>query len=184
MKSLRNSPSLRSMCPTLTQPLIHSTRLILKMWVSTCIYLSVCSSSSSSSCSFWLIAFYQLIVFRYLKCLERVKARGSNRFPNCPIANCSGTAPALPMWLVSFRRVCVLLLLKLQSRVSCYQQTRIHFVALTISQNRLLPSILGYMFGKGIYFADMVSKSANYCMTSKANPTGFLLLADVALGKW
>jgi len=63
---------------------------------------------------------------------------------------------------------------------SAYSFRRPH----TISKNRLLPSILGYMFGKGIYFADMVSKSANYCMTSKANPTGFLLLADVALGKW
>jgi hypothetical protein len=43
---------------------------------------------------------------------------------------------------------------------------------------------LGYMFGKGIYFADMVSKSANYCVTSKSNPVGLLLLCDVALGKW
>ena len=40
----------------------------------------------------------------------------------------------------------------------------------------------GYMFGKGVYFADMVSKSANYCFTSQSNNTGFLLLADVALG--
>ena len=39
------------------------------------------------------------------------------------------------------------------------------------------------MFGKGIYFADMVSKSANYCMTSKNNPVGLLFLCDVALGK-
>lgn len=38
------------------------------------------------------------------------------------------------------------------------------------------------MFGKGVYFADMVSKSANYCFTSSANPTGLLLLCDVALG--
>ena len=42
----------------------------------------------------------------------------------------------------------------------------------------------GYMFGKGIYFADMVSKSANYCVTSKSNPVGLLLLCDVALGNW
>ena len=27
--------------------------------------------------------------------------------------------------------------------------------------------VTGYMFGKGIYFADMVSKSANYCCTNK-----------------
>lgn len=40
----------------------------------------------------------------------------------------------------------------------------------------------GYMFGKGIYFADMVSKSANYCQTSNQNPTGLLLLCEVALG--
>eukprot|EP00088_Acartia_fossae_P027428 TRINITY_DN2818_c0_g1_i6.p2 TRINITY_DN2818_c0_g1~~TRINITY_DN2818_c0_g1_i6.p2 ORF type:complete len:122 (-),score=36.27 TRINITY_DN2818_c0_g1_i6:314-679(-) len=39
------------------------------------------------------------------------------------------------------------------------------------------------MFGKGIYFADMVSKSANYCCTNRTNNTGLLLLCDVALGK-
>jgi len=41
----------------------------------------------------------------------------------------------------------------------------------------------GYMFGKGVYFADMVSKSANYCMGSSANPTCVLTLCDVALGQ-
>lgn len=40
----------------------------------------------------------------------------------------------------------------------------------------------GYMFGKGIYFADMVSKSANYCHTSQADPIGLVLLGEVALG--
>jgi len=42
--------------------------------------------------------------------------------------------------------------------------------------------VTGYMFGKGIYFADMVSKSANYCCTNKTNNTGLLMLCDVALG--
>ncbi|XP_055492366.1 poly [ADP-ribose] polymerase 1 [Leucoraja erinacea] len=42
--------------------------------------------------------------------------------------------------------------------------------------------VTGYMFGKGVYFADMVSKSANYCHTSQAEPVGLVLLADVALG--
>ncbi|XP_063703096.1 poly [ADP-ribose] polymerase isoform X2 [Culicoides brevitarsis] len=42
--------------------------------------------------------------------------------------------------------------------------------------------VTGYMFGKGIYFADMVSKSANYCCTSRTNPTGLLMLSEVALG--
>ncbi|XP_032579279.1 poly [ADP-ribose] polymerase isoform X1 [Drosophila sechellia] len=40
----------------------------------------------------------------------------------------------------------------------------------------------GYMFGKGIYFADMVSKSANYCCTSRQHSTGLMLLSEVALG--
>lgn len=40
----------------------------------------------------------------------------------------------------------------------------------------------GYMFGKGVYFADMVSKSANYCRTSKGDPKGLMLLCEVALG--
>lgn len=38
------------------------------------------------------------------------------------------------------------------------------------------------MFGKGIYFADMVSKSANYCDASQTNDTGVLFLCEVALG--
>ncbi len=40
----------------------------------------------------------------------------------------------------------------------------------------------GYMFGKGIYFADMVSKSANYCFASSNSTTAFILLCCVALG--
>ncbi|GMT03111.1 hypothetical protein PENTCL1PPCAC_25285, partial [Pristionchus entomophagus] len=41
----------------------------------------------------------------------------------------------------------------------------------------------GYMFGKGVYFADMASKSGNYCYVSEDGQTGFLLLAEVALGE-
>uniref|UniRef100_A0A158R496 Poly [ADP-ribose] polymerase n=1 Tax=Syphacia muris TaxID=451379 RepID=A0A158R496_9BILA len=41
--------------------------------------------------------------------------------------------------------------------------------------------VTGYMFGKGIYFADMVSKSANYCHVSDGR--GLLLLCEVALGE-
>lgn len=39
------------------------------------------------------------------------------------------------------------------------------------------------MFGKGIYFADIASKSANYCLPSKNNNEGLLLLCEVALGE-
>ncbi|KAJ0024121.1 hypothetical protein Pint_09099 [Pistacia integerrima] len=40
----------------------------------------------------------------------------------------------------------------------------------------------GYMFGKGVYFADMFSKSANYCYASRTATAGVLLLCEVALG--
>ena len=40
------------------------------------------------------------------------------------------------------------------------------------------------MFGKGIYFADSVSKSANYCCANPQNSTALILLCDVSLGKW
>ncbi|KAL0481403.1 poly [ADP-ribose] polymerase [Acrasis kona] len=40
----------------------------------------------------------------------------------------------------------------------------------------------GYMFGKGVYFANMSSKSANYCFTSRDKNIGILILNEVALG--
>uniref|UniRef100_A0A3Q4HF67 Poly [ADP-ribose] polymerase n=1 Tax=Neolamprologus brichardi TaxID=32507 RepID=A0A3Q4HF67_NEOBR len=43
--------------------------------------------------------------------------------------------------------------------------------------------VTGYMFGKGIYFADMSSKSANYCFANQNNNVGLLLLCEVALGE-
>ncbi|XP_078063398.1 poly [ADP-ribose] polymerase 2-like, partial [Mustelus asterias] len=42
--------------------------------------------------------------------------------------------------------------------------------------------VTGYMFGKGIYFADMSSKSANYCFATRERNIGLLLLCEVALG--
>ncbi|CAH8655349.1 unnamed protein product [Dicrocoelium dendriticum] len=44
--------------------------------------------------------------------------------------------------------------------------------------------VTGYMFGKGIYFADSASKSANYCFMSQSQPEGLLLLCEVILGDW
>uniref|UniRef100_K3W582 Poly [ADP-ribose] polymerase n=1 Tax=Globisporangium ultimum (strain ATCC 200006 / CBS 805.95 / DAOM BR144) TaxID=431595 RepID=K3W582_GLOUD len=41
----------------------------------------------------------------------------------------------------------------------------------------------GYLFGKGVYFADAVTKSSAYCFTSPDRPKAVLLLAEVALGK-
>lgn len=40
----------------------------------------------------------------------------------------------------------------------------------------------GYMFGKGIYLADMSSKSANYCCASSSNGNALLLLCEAELG--
>ncbi|KAG0633555.1 poly [ADP-ribose] polymerase 2-B [Tuber brumale] len=40
----------------------------------------------------------------------------------------------------------------------------------------------GYMFDKGIYLADIVSKSANYCCASASDNTGLLLLCEAQLG--
>ncbi|KAK7064730.1 poly polymerase [Favolaschia claudopus] len=40
--------------------------------------------------------------------------------------------------------------------------------------------VTGYMFGKGVYFADMMSKSAGYCYPHLSKDIGVLLLCDVA----
>ncbi|KAJ0229909.1 hypothetical protein HA466_0311460 [Hirschfeldia incana] len=42
--------------------------------------------------------------------------------------------------------------------------------------------VTGYRFGKGVYFADMFSKSANYCYANSGSTDGVLLLCEVALG--
>ena len=40
----------------------------------------------------------------------------------------------------------------------------------------------GYMFGKGVYFADTSTKSANYCCSYSSANMGLLMLCDVELG--
>ncbi|PGH29060.1 poly [ADP-ribose] polymerase [[Emmonsia] crescens] len=42
--------------------------------------------------------------------------------------------------------------------------------------------VTGYMFGKGVYFADISSKSANYCCSYTSGNIGVLMLCDVELG--
>lgn len=75
---------------------------------------------------------------------------------------------------------------KLHNRKLLWHGSRLTNFAGIISQGlRIAPPeapSTGYMFGKGIYFADMVSKSANYCMTTPTNSIGLLLLCEVALG--
>ncbi|CCF39852.1 hypothetical protein CH063_02219 [Colletotrichum higginsianum] len=42
--------------------------------------------------------------------------------------------------------------------------------------------VSGYMFGKGIYLADMSSKSANYCVSGSSGGQALLLLCEAELG--
>ncbi|KAK8793308.1 hypothetical protein WA158_004667 [Blastocystis sp. Blastoise] len=44
-------------------------------------------------------------------------------------------------------------------------------------------TITGHMFGKGVYFADIISKSAQYCRASRTYPRCFMLLAEVDTGR-
>ena len=75
---------------------------------------------------------------------------------------------------------------KLPNRKLLWHGSRVTNYAGILSQGlRIAPPeapVTGYMFGKGIYFADMVSKSANYCCTNRASSTGLLMLCEVALG--
>eukprot|EP00040_Diaphanoeca_grandis_P043927 m.10767 g.10767 ORF g.10767 m.10767 type:complete len:1051 (-) comp8472_c0_seq1:19-3171(-) len=60
-----------------------------------------------------------------------------------------------------------------------------NFVGILSEGLRIAPPsapVTGYMFGKGVYFADMVSKSANYCFANHRQPKGLLALSEVALG--
>jgi poly [ADP-ribose] polymerase len=40
----------------------------------------------------------------------------------------------------------------------------------------------GSVLGRGIYFADSISKSFNYCYTGSTNDIGFIILCEVAMG--
>ena len=60
-----------------------------------------------------------------------------------------------------------------------------NFVGILSQGLRIAPPeapVSGYMFGKGVYFADMVTKSAQYCSSSSSGNVGILLLCEVAIG--
>ncbi|KAH1078104.1 hypothetical protein GLYMA_19G162800v4 [Glycine max] len=75
---------------------------------------------------------------------------------------------------------------KLGNRMLLWHGSRLtNFVGILSQGLRIAPPeapATGYMFGKGVYFADLVSKSAQYCFTDKKNPVGLMLLSEVALG--
>ncbi len=61
-----------------------------------------------------------------------------------------------------------------------------NFVGILSQGLRIAPPeapVTGYMFGKGIYFADVSTKSANYCCANRDSPEGLLLICEVSLGK-
>lgn len=76
---------------------------------------------------------------------------------------------------------------KVGNRMLLFHGSRLSNFAGILSQGlRIAPPeapVTGYMFGKGCYFADMSSKSANYCFATSSKPQGLLLLCEVALGK-
>lgn len=76
---------------------------------------------------------------------------------------------------------------KLKNKMLLWHGSRLtNFVGILSQGLRIAPPeapATGYMFGKGIYFADLVSKSAQYCFTDKKNPVGLMLLSEVALGE-
>ena len=43
--------------------------------------------------------------------------------------------------------------------------------------------VSGYAYGKGLYFADLLAKSSNYCRAYTSGGDCLVLLCDVALGK-
>jgi poly [ADP-ribose] polymerase 1 len=75
---------------------------------------------------------------------------------------------------------------KLHNRQLLWHGSRLtNFVGILKNGLRIAPPeapVTGYMFGKGVYFADSVSKSANYCFATKENNSGLMLLSEVALG--
>ncbi|KAK9704903.1 hypothetical protein RND81_07G018900 [Saponaria officinalis] len=76
---------------------------------------------------------------------------------------------------------------KLGNRMLLWHGSRLtNFVGILSQGLRIAPPeapATGYMFGKGLYFADLVSKSAQYCYTDRKSPVGLMLLSEVALGK-
>lgn len=60
-----------------------------------------------------------------------------------------------------------------------------NFVGILSQGLRIAPPeapVSGYLFGKGIYLADMIGKSANYCRSSGSNDTACALICQGALG--
>ncbi|CAG8831578.1 13268_t:CDS:1 [Gigaspora margarita] len=75
---------------------------------------------------------------------------------------------------------------KLHNRMLLWHGSRrTNYVGILSQGLRIAPPhapVTGYMFGKGVYFADCASKSANYCNANYGDKIGFMLLCEVACG--
>lgn len=61
-----------------------------------------------------------------------------------------------------------------------------NFVGILSQGLRIAPPeapVSGYLYGKGIYFADLFGKSAVYCRGETSNNIVLIMLVDVAAGK-
>jgi len=75
---------------------------------------------------------------------------------------------------------------QLHNRMLLWHGSRVtNFVGILSEGLKVAPPsapVTGYMFGKGLYFADVPSKAANYCHAKADHPEGILILCEVALG--
>ncbi|KAL4353464.1 hypothetical protein GQ457_06G028910 [Hibiscus cannabinus] len=80
--------------------------------------------------------------------------------------------------------ISLLLTEKLSNKMLLWHGSRLtNFVGILSQGLRIAPPeapATGYM---GVYFADLVSKSAQYCFADRKNPVGLMLLSEVALGE-
>jgi len=76
--------------------------------------------------------------------------------------------------------------LKLKNKKLLWHGSRFsNFVGILSGGLRIAPPeapSTGYLFGKGVYLADMAGKSAPYCCTYLSNGIGLFLLCEAALG--
>lgn len=74
---------------------------------------------------------------------------------------------------------------KLQNRRLLWHGSKITNINLILAHGlKIAPSeaVIGCMFGKGLYFSDMIGNSAQYCYANQSNNIGIVLLCEVALG--
>ncbi|RNF04362.1 putative poly(ADP-ribose) polymerase, partial [Trypanosoma conorhini] len=76
---------------------------------------------------------------------------------------------------------------KLGNRQMLWHGSRVtNFIGILSQGLRIAPPeapCTGYMFGKGIYLADVCTKSASYCHAAADTNVGLMLLCEAALGK-